>query len=382
MATPPLIVVSLEAIAPNALSCYGCSWNSTTSLDQLCGEGWIWDRLVAPTDDALEVLQKWVGEGSHWARLYRKVGPLSLIADQPLDRLGDHCFDEITVVAVDPVTEDQIPCQEVFETRFGQLIATAIERLNQPNSPSVIWIHSDFLRKCWDAPIPLSQLPNELSSQSSAAEIDDSNTWDDADELDDWETEPQQTVPLQVHPPNFKIKPEDDPDELPQWIDRYAVQIALVDTMMGYLIEEIKAREGRLVFTGTSGFRLGQDREFGFEPTKLRSADIHLPLLISGDGPMRMPHLTSSDQLPNLLEAIGQNDEGVCSADQWAESRSCPDSVRIRSTRCREAVMSPEWFCVVDPDSQENLFLKPDDLNDYNNVARLRPDVVDSLIEP
>ena len=32
--------------------------------------------------------------------------------------------------------------------------------------------------------------------------------------------------------------------------------------------------------------------------------------------------------------------------------------------------MSPKWFCVIDSDGAENLFLKPDDADDYNNVAR------------
>ncbi|MGB1924906.1 MAG: hypothetical protein ACPHL6_00160 [Rubripirellula sp.] len=381
MAPQPLIVVSLEGITPNALSCYGCSWNRTPSLDQLCASGSIWDRMVACSDESNFILEQWICDKSEWVAPYRKLGATSLFADQSLEQLTDHCFDEITIIPVEPVTESQLPCEEVFETRFGQLIATAIQRLNEPNPASVIWIHSDFLTKCWDAPLPMDEVDSGEELENGIIP-DDETLWTDEDKVEDSAIQPHDMLPPQVIPPNFIIQAEDDPDLLPQWMDRYAAQVRLIDGMMGYLMDEANQRGARLVFTGTSGFRLGQNSEFGFKTTKLRSSDICLPLLVSGHGPIRVPHLTSSAQLPELLKMIGSGVKALCSAEQWAESRSRPAAIRINSARCRAAVVNPEWFCVTDCDGEENLFLKPDDLNDYNNVARLRPDVVDLLTSP
>jgi hypothetical protein len=79
------------------------------------------------------------------------------------------------------------------------------------------------------------------------------------------------------------------------------------------------------------------------------------------------------------LATLGNENAEHYSCEQWARSQSEAQSIRITSNRSRAAVISPEWFCVIDSDGEENLFLKPDDIDDFNNVARLRPDVIDSL---
>ena len=43
------------------------------------------------------------------------------------------------------------------------------------------------------------------------------------------------------------------------------------------------------------------------------------------------------------------------------------------------AVTTPGWFFVHQSDDQQRLFLKPDDINDFNDVSRLRVDVVDKF---
>jgi hypothetical protein len=379
--TKPLIVVSLEGITPNALSCYGCSWNSTPSLDQVCAGGLIWDRLAATIDQPKQVLQSWLTKGAHWADPYQNLGAISLVSDVPVDDLGDHCFDEITIVPVAPVSEDQFPCDEAFETRFGQLIAIAIERLKQPHALGAIWIHSNFLAQCWDAPLTPKEesFADDESLETFDADDDSLGVGLLESEDQDWNPVSNENIPLNVIPPNFEIQADDDPDALPQWMDRYASQVGLVDLLFGYLAEEAESLDARLVFTGISGFRLGQGKAFGSSPSQLRFADVHLPLVISGGGPLRIPHLTSGDQLPKILATLGNENAEHYSCEQWARSRSEAQSIRITSNRSRAAVISPEWFCVIDSDGEENLFLKPDDIDDFNNVARLRPDVIDSL---
>lgn len=384
----PLIVVSLEGIAPTSMSCYGCSWNHTPSLDQISGHGLLWDRLFANDDNPAEVLQKWTNHQSPWAASYRSQGPLELFTDQATSGSHQHCFDEINVLTFDPIAEDQIACDDIFDTRFGQLIATAIQRLKQPADFGAIWIHSDFLNQCWDAPADNDALSTESVEDHPDQDdvffgpVDDLNH--DNTEIDPGEhhapPETASITPTSVLPPQIRIDGEADPDMLPQLMDRYAAQVQLIDQMLGYLIDEVERIGAQLVVVGTSGFRLGQDHEFGLRPTRLRSADLHLPLIVAGCGPLRIPQLTSSDSVPQLLQLLGQENDFHYPEQQWASAESSVTPLTINSQRCRYAVISTDWFCTVDTDGSEYLFLKPDDLDDYNNVARLRTDIVDELV--
>jgi hypothetical protein len=40
---------------------------------------------------------------------------------------------------------------------------------------------------------------------------------------------------------------------------------------------------------------------------------------------------------------------------------------------------NPSWFYVRDADESEHLFLKPDDVNDFNDVGRLRGDILETF---
>ena len=389
----PLIIVSLEGIAPTSMSCYGCSWNSTPSLDQVSARGLLWDRLFARTDDPTRIIEQWTESKSSWADSCRSRGPVELFTDQATGISHEHCFDEINVLTFDPLEEEQVACEDILDTRFGQLIATVIERLKVSTVFGAIWIHSNFLTQCWDAPFDDEPLSDDMLAAETGEDypdqdhdffesVDDINldSQDVNSDADDVGVEDPSLTPPNVIPPQIRIDGEADPDLLPRWMDRYAAQIQLIDRMMGYLIEEVERIGGQLVFVGTSGFRLGQDNEIGLKPTHLRSADLHLPLIVAGNGPLRVPQLTGSDSIPMLLQLLAQENGMHYSEQQWAESESTAAPLTINSRRCRHAVISAEWFCTVDLDGKENLFLKPDDLDDYNNVARLRPDMMDELI--
>ena len=382
MPAKPLIIVSLEGIAPNALSCYGCSWNQTPTLDEISSRGWIWDRLIAENDDPKELLKTWVHNDVAWANQFKKLGPLVLISDQEDHDFDNHCFDEITILPVEPIHEEQQPADEAFETRFGQLIATAIERISQPDKTGAIWIHSTFLNQSWDAPSLLDSEEEESDPYLAEHQTEDDGNVEVEQEIADFDdVGVPELVATSVVPPSFKLEPKDDPDLLPQWMDRYGNQVKLLDLMLGYLVEEVERVDAQLMFIGTSGFRLGQNKEFGLHPAHLRYSDIHIPLLLTGRGPLRIPHLTGSQEVIDLLLELGRNDDRDYPAERWAESRSSVRSISIQSSRCRYAVTDRNWFCVIESDGEESLFLKPDDIDDYNNVARLRPDVVDDLTE-
>lgn len=60
------------------------------------------------------------------------------------------------------------------------------------------------------------------------------------------------------------------------------------------------------------------------------------------------------------------------------------DRVPTRSDRVIAAVTTPQWFYVRELDQhgiseEEHLYLKPDDVDDFNDIGRLRLDVIDQL---
>jgi hypothetical protein len=110
----------------------------------------------------------------------------------------------------------------------------------------------------------------------------------------------------------------------------------------------------------------------------LRSPDIRLPLIVSDQGPIRVPQLCSTGQLPDILMALSQEMDLV-PADQWTNQETT-QRVETSSSRARQAITTPSWFCVQDPDASEHLFSKPDDVEDFNDVGRVRTDVVQELL--
>jgi hypothetical protein len=43
------------------------------------------------------------------------------------------------------------------------------------------------------------------------------------------------------------------------------------------------------------------------------------------------------------------------------------------------AITTDDWFYVRDQDESEHLFLKPDDVEDFNDVARIRVEIVEKF---
>ena len=53
--------------------------------------------------------------------------------------------------------------------------------------------------------------------------------------------------------------------------------------------------------------------------------------------------------------------------------------VETSSKHVLRAITTPNWFYVQEQDLGESLFLKPDDVEDCNDVARVRKEIVNAL---
>ena len=413
----PLLVVSVSGLATASIGCYGSSWNQTPAIDSLAANGCVFDRWIS-TRDSNRDLPCCFDQVEPWIEPWKRAGTTIMVresdrgdcvsTDQTLD--GTHKFD--TVIQVDSLgggnpdaSQDSRaaevgsdwphqtqPAEDIDDTRLAALMATVIEQdATTDGDWSLMWLHTDFLKKCWDAPrflFPIDEI--EFDAEPDPSGIDDEMD-PNMDRLSLPAIMPGCEVP-RINLSDIDDSTVDHPDLVNSWMRTYGCQVRLLDLMIQILTQSLIRDDVRIMVLGTSGFSLGQNGWIGHRAGPLRSVDCRLPMIIGNCGPIRMPQPTPSDQLSDILCDLGSVDTGNrsfdheggsmnwCAADRWVESPDpTQDFIQTQSDRSTSAITTPGWFYVEDHDQSEHLFLKPDDIEDYNDVARLRPDVVDTL---
>ncbi len=364
----PLTVLTFEGLSPAALSCYGSSWNRTPVIDAIAADGILWDRCLAISDDPNAVFHRMVMRllGS----IDRGRGPVELITDVPSITAGldDGCFDRVEVLTTDPPRHEDLPETDPLETQLGRLFASAIQRdvQNPSSSAGVLWLHSGFLASRWDAPREFDPIDDRVEPEMLEQQVVQ-------DEIYTANLPP--TVFDSVVPPRIELSGQEHPDLVTSWMNTYAIQIQLLDSLLAILSDAIANRESRLVVAGSSGFRLGQGGWIGHHAGPLRSRDIHVPMICSRCGPLRFSQLCSTDWAAAEIGRL------VSDAEPNVPWHLQTDGTRIEveSSRARKILVTPKWFFIRQDDGDEHLFFKPDDIDDFNDVARVRPDVVADL---
>lgn len=363
MPSPPndrkLIIVTLEGLVPGSLGCYGSSWTSTPAIDSLAAGGCVWDHFIAPSDDPLEVIRRWlIGDDGSIVQLSDPIGPTELVTDDPrLIELGlNECFDQTLLIdSLNSLAEQ--PAEGIELSAFGQLVAAALDRADQ-NDWGLLWAHSRFLTRCWDAP---RDLPAE----------------EDSDE--DGSLERLPAVFQQTTPPAEKVGEAADPDLTTTWMTTYGQQIQMVDDLIGVMLESLREPDAIVVLAGTSGFSLGQNGWIGHRVGPLRSCHTRLPLVVGSSGPIRCPAITCADEFRALVRQLMDQGQSLIDPAVWAAPWNEFDPRLVTHGHGQSAVTTPRWFLVNESEQSQRLFLKPDDVEDFNDVSRLRPDVVDQL---
>jgi hypothetical protein len=299
-----------------------------------------------------------------------------------MNDLQRSCFDCIDSVqpclptTTELPTTAELPAGDIVDSQFGQLVAAAIERDLQDEPWSVLWLHSGFLTRRWDAPrelFPIDEDSEETNEPSENAELLPFEG-DDIEEIE--RIRPIFDILI---PPQLRLEDHAHPDLVTSWMRTYGCQVRLLDLLIELLLNSLRTEDPYVVLLGLSGFRLGQGGWIGHRQGPLRSPDIRLPLVVSDTGPLRVPHLTGSNVLPSVLRDLGATqDKPLIAADRWGAAGT-QSRVETQSTRAQFAVTTSQWFFVRDADASKHLFLKPDDVEDFNDIGRIREDVVRQL---
>ncbi len=276
-------------------------------------------------------------------------------------------FDEL--VQIDPPWQSG-RVEQLDQTHLAQCCVRIIEWLESApdllkQRPFLLWCHLSGLGTIWDAPMDLARA-----------------YWEPGD------PEPLDTVEV----PNRMLAEDHDPDEVLAIEQAYSGQISLLDTCLGACFDVLDegplARETLLTLTSPRGFPLGEHGRLGPCDEAIYAELVHVPMIL---------------RFPDRLGAAARSSELVTPADLWAtlldwwQVADVPPSpvatglipiIRGDVTRARDrlcllggdsqrAIRTPAWYLRM-ADGAE-LFAKPDDRWEVNDVADRCREVVDCL---
>jgi arylsulfatase A-like enzyme len=235
--------------------------------------------------------------------------------------------------------------------------------------PQLLWIHAASLNQSWDAPL-------ELRAQYS----------------DEDDPPPSPTVT----PPEQRLSANHDPDALLSLAHAYAGQVAVIDRGLDQLLAAIDALPGReeliLALTSPRGYPLGEHGRVGRCDDALYSELLNVPLLLKlpgGEGALLRTQelIQPPDLYATLLEFISSKNEPT------EATRSLLRLVRDDNYRRRQLALAsgPEqrvirtaaWHLRVwtsEEGELYELFTKPDDRWDFNDVASRCADIIQQLL--
>lgn len=369
------IILVVDRLSAGYLGPYGNTWIETPCWNSLAARAALFEWCLADAVDLPTIYRSyWFGHhalsrgplGSSLPEAVARAGIHSaLITDEPslLELPGATAF--VDRIAVKPATVDG-PAVEIYQTRIAQLLATAAEHLQRMPEPFLAWVHARGMSGPWDAPI-------ELRNQF-------------ADEDD---PEP----PTLIEPPQKRLDEGHDPDELLGYQQAYAGQIALLDLCLEAFFEAARALPGwdrtLLVATSPRGYPLGEHGVVGGSETNVYEEQTHVPcvarLPLDRHAGVRCRELVQPPDLcGGLWRMWGLAADG---APRWgqdllamleSESPTWRDRAASVSAAAR-ALRSPAWLLVCRDGAPRELFAKPDDRYEVNEVASRCAEAADQL---
>jgi len=355
---------------------YGNSWIRTRRLDRLACESFLFDQAVASSPRLDELYRGyWFGStspdamkiGSSLPQLVAAAGMnTALVTDDAevasLATAGH--FSERVLVESQALG---ITAPEAAETQMARLFAVATRWIETAPQPFCLWIHSRGMNGDWDAP---------LEFRDRFAEEED--------------PEP----PRFVTPSDRVLSDDYDPDELLGIVHAYAGQIALWDRCLGEFCDAIDqgdlAANTQLTLLSARGYPLGEHNRVGPCDEPLYNELVQVPWLMrfpDGLGKLcRSQALALPQDLPGTLLdwlAIDRGGLGAGRATSLLEVVSgdrelLRDRALLISGHDR-AIRTPGWYLRRPDSGPAELYSKPSDRWEVNEVAKLLPEVTAGL---
>jgi hypothetical protein len=374
-----LIVIVVEGLHAGMVGAYGNSWIRTAALDDLACESFLFDQAFVNSPQ-VEQFYRAVWHGVPAAdstadelagvslpqRLNQAGMQTVLLTDSPRVAVLLPAAEFAEQVLVDQPTELRTAA-DISETGLARLFGAASDWLTKPREPFCLWIHARGLTGPWDAP---------LEMRNRFAEEDDPRP------------------PTMVEVPSFWLPDDCDPDEPLGIKHAYAGQVSLLDTCLGAFLDAFSesplAATTQLTFISAHGFPLGEHRRIGTCDEALYNELTQLVWMMrfpdaSGKLARTQALVQPSDLAGALLDWLGL-DRGAFAANT---ASSLLGLVRGEADALRErlllvgphdrAVRTPAWHLRQPLTGAAELYAKPSDRWEVNEVANLLPDITSGL---
>jgi hypothetical protein len=385
------------------LGAYGNAWIGTPWLDRLASQSLVLDHALIDSPD-LEPLYRSYWQGWHAMRR-APAGPqpslmailgeagvnTALLTDDPQVARHPLAMDFEQVIEIDPPWQPQTVAK-AEETHFGRCFVEMIEWLESARGPFLLWCHLGGLGTTWDAPPAFRAA---------------------------YRGEGDPPPPAGADVPDLRLPADYDPDELLGMTQAYAGQITLLDTCLDALGDFLDRLPGRdetlLALLSARGFPLGEHGRVGpcdaalygelvhvpwmmrfpdatgaavRSQTLVQPADLHATLLDwwnvttsplpPGEGPGVRAENKGTGSVRSIVPVPSFSAQSLlplARGEPWASR----DRLCITAPAGQRAIRTPAWHLRTG-DSPE-LFAKPDDRWEVNNVASRCPEVVERLQE-
>lgn len=372
-----VVVLVVDRLHAGFLGAYGNTWIETPALDRWAADSCVFSQFLIDTPDLARLYRSyWSGLHAMCARpgadagrpilptLVRGGGLTTALVtdDEILSRTAMAAeFDEC--VLVEPCWQPELAA-DVFQTQTARGTMAALAWLERAKGPFLLWCHLAGLGRTWDAPASMREMYRQEGDPPPLSQAD---------------------------PPDRMLSADADPDEAWAAAITYAAQVTVLDQCLGafdeFFRESRLAADTALVFTSARGFPLGEHGYIGSGNPSLYGELVQAPLMV---------------RLPDGAGALQRRFDLVEPCDLWATLLSLagidrrPDSptaidltpiVRGEGSASRDrlcvvgasqrAIRTPAWFLRQAAGCE--LYVKPDDFWEANNVAVRCPEVVECL---
>jgi hypothetical protein len=371
-----LICLVVDRVHAGMLGAYGNSWIRTGQFDRLASDSFLFDQAVIDCPQLEQVYRGYwfgsraaaprAGVASFAQALATSGMHAALLTDEPdVARFaGAADFAERVIIESPP---DAQSAEDVADTQLARLFGSLTAWLESPPRPFCLWVHARGLGAAWDAPL-------EMRDQYA----------------EDEDPEPPRFTAV----PNRRLADPIDPDELLGITHAYAGQISLLDACLGafydLFLQSQWAATTQLTFTSSRGFPLGEHHRIGRCDEALYNETVQVPWLMrfpDGFGKLaRSQALVQPADLPGTLldwldvdrAALSWSHASSLLGIAGGDDEALRDCVLLNSQQDR-AIRTPAWLLRQPTGGAAELYAKPGDRWEVNEVAKLFPNVVAGL---
>lgn len=354
MAKPTSIVaLAVDGLRASALGAYGNTWYATPALDRLAADAWVFDQSLATHP----------GLASNYQALFptgpSKPDPLRQLSDQGYDLLlvtddpdapGEAIRQRFDRIAIAPEVASEDLAVEADQTATATTLALMLDQVEptSPEAPLFAWTHLRFTGGPWDAPLAAIE---PLLGEDDPSPV------------------------ASTTPPAGECERGDDAAF--GAAVRYAAQVIALDQCLGVLPGVLDGLLGVdqyvLILLGLRGFALGEHGYVGIDDARPYNELRHTPLVV------RHPGSRAHQRSGRLLRPADVT--RVLGSPPLEYAGLGVDAVRLHGS-AGAARQDTHWKLYLPRDGEPELYSKPDDRWEANDVASRHLDLIDELAGP